>query len=128
MLEKLKNWWKWNPEFEKNSADNPVTALSEQQRRNAGPLLALAFGWGFLVTGLFTGGLLGNGLPFWPDIVLASFWAILSILLSVHLWAILATKQHATAVSFTVMYMAMQGHTYLLCSSQFCSLAGKESW
>jgi cytosine permease len=35
--------------------------------------LALAFGWGFLVTGLFTGGLLGNGLPFWPDIVLASF-------------------------------------------------------
>ena len=74
MLEKLKNWWKWNPEFEKNSADNPVTALSEQQRRNAGPLLALAFGWGFLVTGLFTGGLLGNGLPFWPDIVLASFF------------------------------------------------------
>ena len=61
MLEKLKNWWKWNPEFEKNSADNPVTALSEDQRRNAGPLLALAFGWGFLVTGLFTGGLLGNG-------------------------------------------------------------------
>ena len=73
MIEKFKNWWKWNPEFEKNSADNPVTALSEQQRRNAGPLLALAFGWGFLVTGLFTGGLLGNGLPFWPDIVLASF-------------------------------------------------------
>ena len=73
MLKKLKNWWKWNTEFEKNSADNPVTALSEHQRRNAGPLLALAFGWGFLVTGLFTGGLLGNGLPFWPDIVLASF-------------------------------------------------------
>jgi len=42
MIEKFKNWWKWNPEFEKNSADNPVTALSEQQRRNAGPLLALA--------------------------------------------------------------------------------------
>ena len=73
MIEKFKNWWKWDSELEKNSADNPVTALTEQQRRNAGPLLALAFGWGFLVTGLFTGGLLGNGLPFWPDIVLASF-------------------------------------------------------
>jgi len=74
MIEKFKNWWKWDSELEKNSADNPVTALTEQQRRNAGPLLALAFGWGFLVTGLFTGGLLGNGLPFWPDIVLASFF------------------------------------------------------
>jgi cytosine permease len=74
MIEKFKNWWKWDSELEKNSADNPVTALIEQQRRNAGPLLALAFGWGFLVTGLFTGGLLGNGLPFWPDIVLASFF------------------------------------------------------
>ena len=63
-FEKFKSWWKLDTELEKNSADNPLTALSEQQRRNAGPLLALAFGWGFLVTGLFTGGLLGNGLPF----------------------------------------------------------------
>jgi len=28
MIEKLKNWWKWDPEAEKNSADNPLTALT----------------------------------------------------------------------------------------------------
>ena len=60
MIEKLKNWWKWDPEAEKNSADNPLTALTDNQRRNTGPLLALAFGWGFLVTGLFTGSQLGD--------------------------------------------------------------------
>lgn len=73
MIEKLKNWWKWDPEAEKNSADNPLTALTDNQKRNTGPLLALAFGWGFLVTGLFTGGQLGNGIPFWPDIILTTF-------------------------------------------------------
>ena len=73
MLEKLKKWSTLDHEAEKNSADNPITALSDNQKRNAGPLLALAFGWGFLVTGLFTGSQLGNGIPFWPDIIIKSF-------------------------------------------------------
>ncbi|MEC9375049.1 MAG: cytosine permease [Pseudomonadota bacterium] len=71
-MDKLKKWWRWDPEKEQASDDNPVTPLNESQRRNAGPLLTLAFGWGFLITGLITGGALGSGLPFWPDIVLAS--------------------------------------------------------
>ena len=107
MLEKLKNWWKWNPEFEKNSADNPVTALSEQQRRNAGPLLALAFGWGFLVTGLFTGGLLGNGLPFWPDIVLASF---LGNLVNFIIGAFVGYIGYKTACNSGILYRYVYGN------------------
>ena len=107
MLEKLKNWWKWNPEFEKNSADNPVTALSEHQRRNAGPLLALAFGWGFLVTGLFTGGLLGNGLPFWPDIVLASF---LGNLVNFIIGAFVGYIGYKTACNSGILYRYVYGN------------------
>ena len=106
MLKKLKNWWKWNPEFEKNSADNPVTALSEQQRRNAGPLLALAFGWGFLVTGLFSGGLLGNGLPFWPDIVLASF---LGNLVNFIIGAFVGYIGYKTACNSGILYRYVYG-------------------
>ena len=73
MQEKLKDWWTLDQEAEQKSADNPLTALTDNQRRNAGPLLALAFGWGFLVTGLFTGSQLGNGIPFWPDIIITTF-------------------------------------------------------
>jgi len=107
MIEKLKNWWKWNPELEKKSADNPVTALSEQQRRNAGPLLALAFGWGFLVTGLFTGGLLGNGLPFWPDIVLASF---LGNLVNFIIGACVGYIGYKTACNSGILYRYVYGN------------------
>jgi cytosine permease len=72
-MSKLDNWLNYNPEAERASADNPIAPLSESQRRATGPLLTLAFGWGFLVTGLFTGGILGSGQTFWPDIVIASF-------------------------------------------------------
>ena len=107
MIEKLKNWWRWNHELEKNSADNPVTALSEQQKRNAGPLLALAFGWGFLVTGLFTGGLLGNGLPFWPDIVLASF---LGNLVNFIIGAFVGYIGYKTACNSGILYRYVYGN------------------
>jgi cytosine permease len=42
-------------------AFEPVGA---EHRRGTWPLLTLAFGWGFLVTGLIVGGGLGNGMPF----------------------------------------------------------------
>lgn len=73
MIAKLKHWWTWDPDHERASADNPISPLTDDQRRGTGPLLTLAFGWGFLVTGLFTGGILGAGQPFWPDIIIASF-------------------------------------------------------
>lgn len=73
MLNKIKQWWTLDAAEEANSADNPLAPLQANQRRNALPLLALAFGWGFLVTGLLTGGALGKGLPFMPDLLTASF-------------------------------------------------------
>ncbi len=73
MKDALAKWWALDSEAESRSADNPHTPLSDDQRRGSLPLLFLAFGWGFLVTGLLTGGALGKGLPFWPDLVAASF-------------------------------------------------------
>lgn len=72
MWERLRAWWTLDPAAETASADNPLTPLTPAQRRDAGPMLALAFGWGFLITGLFIGGLLGAGRSFWPDLVWSS--------------------------------------------------------
>jgi cytosine permease len=69
----FKEWWTLDVEKESQSADNPLAPLTTEQRRPTLPLLTLAFGWGFLVTGLLTGGALGQGLPFWPDLLVASF-------------------------------------------------------
>ncbi len=72
MLNKLRLWWALDTQAEQQSADNPFGPLAPHQRRNSGPMLALAFGWGFLITGLFIGGLLGAGRPFWPELVWSS--------------------------------------------------------
>ncbi len=50
MMNRFREWWTLDPEEERLSADNPLTPLSDSQRRNTLPLLTLAFGWGFLVT------------------------------------------------------------------------------
>lgn len=72
MIERLKDWWRFDPERENSSDDNPHAPLADGQRRESFPLLTLAFGWGFLVTGLIVGGALGNGLPF-DGIIKATF-------------------------------------------------------
>jgi cytosine permease len=69
--------------------------------------LALAFGWGFLVTGLFTGGLLGNGLPFWPDIVLASF---LGNLVNFIIGAFVGYIGYKTACNSGILYRYVYGN------------------
>ena len=73
MKDKLKAWWHFDAAAEQSSADNPLTPLTPEQRRGTFPLLTLAFGWGFLVTGLLVGGALGAGVSFWPDLIYASF-------------------------------------------------------
>ena len=73
MIDKLKIWWKFDAEAEQASADNPLTPLTSDQRRDAIPLLTMAFGWGFLITGLIVGGALGSGVTFWPDLIYVSF-------------------------------------------------------
>ncbi|MCS6946501.1 MAG: cytosine permease, partial [Steroidobacteraceae bacterium] len=69
MASALANWWRLDAAREQTSADNPLAPLAAQQRRPTLPLLTLAFGWGFLVTGLIVGSSLGAGLTFWPDLV-----------------------------------------------------------
>ena len=73
MIDKLKTWWEFDAEAEQASADNPLTPLTSDQRRDAIPLLTMAFGWGFLITGLIVGGALGSGVTFWPDLIYVSF-------------------------------------------------------
>ena len=72
MLKNLRAWWTLDTAAEQDSPDNPFGPLAPHQRRDAGPMLALAFGWGFLITGLFIGGLLGAGQPFWPELAWSS--------------------------------------------------------
>ena len=73
MIDELKTWWKFDAEAEQASADNPLTPLTSAQRRDAIPLLTMALGWGFLITGLIVGGALGSGVTFWPDLIYVSF-------------------------------------------------------
>ncbi|MFT2092763.1 cytosine permease [Paraglaciecola sp. 2405UD69-4] len=70
---KKSSWWIVDEKEITSNADNPHSPLSDEQRRDALPLLSLAFGWGFLVTGLLTGGALGKGMSFYPDLLIASF-------------------------------------------------------
>lgn len=72
MLDKLKNWWTLDEAAEAETADNPLTPVTEAQKQDTLPMLTLAFGWGFLITGLLTGGQLGAGMSFFPDLILAS--------------------------------------------------------
>lgn len=64
MIERLKQWWQLDAAEANDSADSPHAPLKPEQRRDAAPLLTLAFGWGFLITGLIVGGALGNGMAF----------------------------------------------------------------
>ncbi len=73
MKQRLQQWWALDPQEEANSADSASAPLKPEQRRATMPLLALAFGWGFLVTGLLTGGALGKGMPF-EELLVASFY------------------------------------------------------
>ena len=70
--EALRQWWTLDEAAERASVDSPHAPVTEAQRQNTLPMLTLAFGWGFLVTGLLTGGALGAGVKFWPDLIAAS--------------------------------------------------------
>ena len=72
-MSRISQWFKLDVRDESASADNPHAPLRDDQRRDALPLLTLAFGWGFLVTGLFVGSSLGTGLAF-PDLVRNAMW------------------------------------------------------
>jgi cytosine permease len=105
-MSKLKRWWSYDAEAERNSADNPVTPLNDNQRRAAVPLLTLAFGWGFLVTGLFIGGMLGAGQVFWPDIIVATFAGNFANFI---IGALVAYMGYRTACNSGLLYQFVYG-------------------
>ena len=106
MASRFQQWWTLRPEEEQQSADNPLTPLSDAQRRNTLPLLTLAFGWGFLVTGLLTGGELGKGMSFWPDAVQASFFGNLANFV---IGAIVGYMGYKTACNSGLLYRLVYG-------------------
>lgn len=106
MANRLREWWNLQPEEEQRSADNPLTPLSDRQRRNTLPLLTLAFGWGFLVTGLLTGGALGKGMSFWPDAVQASFFGNLA---NFAIGAVVGYMGYKTACNSGLLYRLVYG-------------------
>ena len=72
-MSRWSEWFRLDEREEAASADSPHAPLSDEQRRDALPLLTLAFGWGFLVTGLLVGSSLGAGLYF-PDLIRNALW------------------------------------------------------
>lgn len=101
----LKDWWALDPEKDLASADNPHAPLLESQRRGTLPLLTMAFGWGFLVTGLFTGGLLGNGMPF--DMIIKATFIGNSI--NFVIGALVAYVGYKTACNSGLLYRYVYG-------------------
>jgi cytosine permease len=106
IAKQLRSWWTLDEKAETASADNPLTPLSDAQRRAAGPLVALAFGWGFLITGLLTGGALGAGLRFWPDLI---GYAVLGNLINFIIGALVGYMGYKTACTSGLIFRAVYG-------------------
>lgn len=107
MRNALRGWWTFDPQAEQRSADNPLTPLGPQQRRSTGPMLLLAFGWGFLVTGLLVGGGLGAGQPFWPDLVRNT---LLGNLVNFAIGALVGYMGYQTACNSALLYRMVYGN------------------
>jgi cytosine permease len=107
MRERLRQWWTLDPAAEQDSADNPLTPLRPEQRRGTGPMLLLAFGWGFLITGLLVGGGLGAGQPFWPDLVWNAF---LGNLVNFVVGALVGYMGYRTACNSALLYRLVYGN------------------
>ncbi len=105
MSDGFKKWWAYNPEEEAQSSDNPHAPLRDDQRRDTVPLLTLAFGWGFLVTGLIVGGTLGSGLAF-GDIVAATF---IGNSINFVIGALVAYVGYKTACNSGLLYRMVYG-------------------
>lgn len=107
MLNRFRAWWTLDPAAEAGSADNPLTPLRPDQRRGTGPMLVLAFGWGFLITGLLVGGGLGAGQPFWPDLVWS---ALLGNGVNFAIGALVGYMGYQTACNSALLYRMVYGN------------------
>jgi cytosine permease len=102
----LRDWWHLDEREERGSADNPLSPITPAQRRAGGPLLALAFGWGFLITGLLAGGALGAGVPLWPDLVA---WSILGNAINFVIGALVGYIAYRTGCNSALIFRSVYG-------------------
>ncbi|MEY3136731.1 MAG: cytosine permease [Pseudomonadota bacterium] len=102
----LSKWFRLDEREEAASADNPHAPLEANQRRDALPLLTLAFGWGFLVTGLLVGSSLGAGLYF-PDLVRNAMWGNL---INFVVGALVGYMGYQTACNSGLLYRLTYGN------------------
>jgi cytosine permease len=105
-MSRLAQFFRFDEQTERQSADNPLGALGPEQRRPGGPLLALAFGWGFLITGLLTGGALGAGLPLWPDLL---WYSLLGNLVNFGIGALVGIIAFRTGCNSSLLFRAVYG-------------------
>ncbi|MCB1625655.1 MAG: cytosine permease [Pseudomonadales bacterium] len=103
---RLAHFFRYDEAAERDSADNPQSALGPEQRRPGGPLLALAFGWGFLITGLLTGGALGAGVPLWPDLL---WYSLLGNLVNFVIGALVGYIAYRTGCNSALLFRAVYG-------------------
>jgi len=118
-MEKLKAWWALDEAAEKASTDNPFEPVAESARQETAPMLVLAFGWGFLITGLLTGGALGQGVPFWPDMVAATF---LGNTVNFIIGALVGYMGYKTACNSALLYRYVYGRMGVVLPVLFVSL------
>lgn len=105
MMERLKDWWTLDEAETLDNADSPHAPLKQEQRRETWPLLTLAFGWGFLITGLIVGGALGNGMPF-DQIIKAT---LIGNSINFVLGALVAYVGYKTACNSGLLYRYVYG-------------------
>jgi len=105
-MSKISNWFRLDAAAEARHADNPHAPLRAEQRRDALPLLTLAFGWGFLVTGLFVGSSLGTGLAF-HDLVRNAMWGNL---INFVVGALVGYMGYQTACNSGLLYRLTYGN------------------
>ncbi|MEM7570693.1 MAG: cytosine permease, partial [Pseudomonadota bacterium] len=118
MKEALKRWWTLDDAEVSDNADSPHAPLPDQMRRDTWPLLTLAFGWGFLITGLIVGGALGSGLPF-DQIIVASFYGNA---INFVIGALVAYIGYKTACNSGLLYRYVYGSLGARAPAVFVSL------
>ena len=113
----VKNWWNQDPE--EDSTDSPFQPVRADQKQDALPMLSLAFGWGFLITGLLAGGQLGAGLSFYPDMALASLGGNT---INFIMGALVAYIGYKTACNSGLLYQFVYGRVGVLLPVIFIAL------
>ena len=106
MLERIKQWWRLDEAAEAMTADNPFAPVTDAQKQETFPMLTLAFGWGFLITGLLAGVALGSGVALWGDLV---WYSLLGSAINFTIGALVGYMAWRTGCNSTLLFRAVYG-------------------